>query len=85
MDKGSLMQVKIYAPFKTYFDGVASSVSAANQTGPFDVLPKHKNFMTLLSECDIVVRAPNQPEVKFPVTKGVMHVKADKATVFLDI
>ena len=43
------MNVKIYAPFKTYFEGPANSLSAANKTGAFDVLPQHKNFMSLLA------------------------------------
>ena len=35
------MAVKVYAPFKVYFEGDAMSVSAVNDTGPFDILPKH--------------------------------------------
>jgi len=79
------MHVKIYAPFRTYFEGDALSVSAENDTGPFDVLPKHKSFMSILKPCEIVVRAPNQPDFKMPIEQGVMHVKADRATVFLDV
>jgi F0F1-type ATP synthase epsilon subunit len=80
-----IMQVKIYAPFRTYFDGVAYSLSAENRTGPFDILPRHKNFMSLLVPCAITVRAPKQSDFKLKVTRGVMHVKSDKVTVFLDV
>ena len=79
------MQIKVWAPFRVYFDGVASSVSAKNTTGEFDVLPHHKNFITLLSSCNIVVRADNKPDFILPITRGIMHVKADKTIVFLDI
>jgi F0F1-type ATP synthase epsilon subunit len=78
------MHVKVYAPFKTYFNGVADSISAVNDTGPFDILPKHHNFMTLLSPCDIVVRS-DQGEEKVTITRGIMHVKADRVIVFLDV
>jgi F0F1-type ATP synthase epsilon subunit len=78
------MHVKVYAPFKTYFDGIANSISAANDTGPFDILPRHHNFMTLLSACDIVVRSDNGEE-KVTITRGIMHVKADRVVVFLDV
>ncbi|HSX47046.1 MAG TPA: hypothetical protein VLF87_03615, partial [Patescibacteria group bacterium] len=49
------MHVKVYAPFKVYYDGEAESISAENDTGPFDILRKHHNFMTLLNPGDIVV------------------------------
>ena len=45
--KGSL-HVKVYSPFQTYFDDSAKSLSAVNQTGPFDVLPEHHKFICLL-------------------------------------
>jgi len=79
------MHVKIYAPFKVYYDGMAASVSAENDTGPFDVLGHHKNFITLLKPCTVTVRMPGRPDYEIPVTRGVMHVKADMATIFLDV
>jgi F0F1-type ATP synthase epsilon subunit len=84
MDR-DLIQVKIYGPFRTYYEGPASSFSAENQTGPFDILAKHKNFMSLLVPCNIVVRAPQRPDFTMPIERGVMHVKANKVTVFLDV
>lgn len=80
----SRMHVKIYAPFKTYFDGDAHSVSATNDTGPFDILPKHHNFMTLLNTGDIVVRT-DRGEERIEITRGIMHVKANDVIVFLDV
>ncbi len=79
------MQIKVWAPFMVYYDGVASSVSAKNTTGEFDVLPHHKNFITLLSPCNITVRLDSKPDFVLPITRGIMHVKADKTIVFLDV
>jgi F0F1-type ATP synthase epsilon subunit len=79
------MHVKIYAPFKTYFDADATSISAINRTGQFDVLAHHKNFMTLLIPCNIVVRTDGKPNFTMPIQRGIMHVKADRTTVFLDV
>lgn len=81
---GTSMHVKVYAPFKTYYDGDATSISATNDTGPFDILPKHHNFMTLLSPGDIIVRS-NHGEESISISRGVMHVKADQVVVFLDV
>jgi F0F1-type ATP synthase epsilon subunit len=79
------MHVKVYAPFKTYFDGDAYSLSAVNSTGPFDILPHHKNFMSLLQSCTVTVRSPQKDDFNLKVNRGVMHVKSDQVTVFLDV
>jgi F0F1-type ATP synthase epsilon subunit len=80
----ALMEVKAYSPFKTYFEGEATSVSAESATGPFDVLGRHHNFITLLVPCDIVVRTPKGDET-ISIGGGIMHVKADKVIIFLDV
>ena len=85
IEDGKTMHVKVYAPFKVYFDGIATSISAVNYTGPFDSLPKHHNFMTLLSAGDITVRSEGDNEEKVKITRGIMHVKADDVVVFLDV
>lgn len=79
-----LMHVKVYSPFKIYFDEPAASISAINATGPFDILPRHHNFMTLLSEGEISIRG-KRGEQKIRITRGIMHVKADQVIVFLDV
>jgi F0F1-type ATP synthase epsilon subunit len=79
-----MMRVKIYSPYKTYFDEAAYSISAVNETGPFDILPKHHNFITLLSACVLVIRGIRS-EQKIRISGGLMHVKADDVKVFLDI
>ncbi|MGB4800777.1 MAG: hypothetical protein WBP03_04640 [Candidatus Saccharimonadales bacterium] len=78
------IRVKVYAPFRVYFEGLAESVSAASQTGPFDILKGHHNFITLLVPCDIVVRTGKEDEV-IRIQGGIMHVKADSVIVFLDV
>lgn len=78
------MRVKVYSPYKVYFDGDALSISAESATGPFDILPKHHNFITLLEPCDAVVRT-TKGEQTIRIGGGVMHVKADDLVVFLDV
>ncbi|HEX8763066.1 MAG TPA: hypothetical protein VF733_04900 [Candidatus Saccharimonadales bacterium] len=83
-DKTPTMHIKVYSPFKVYFDEVGESISAVNATGPFDILPRHHNFMTLLSPCELIIRSQRRDE-KIRISGGLMHVKADRVTVFLDI
>jgi len=78
------LHIKVYSPFKTYFNEDAYSISAVNDTGPFDVLPKHHNFMTLLKPCELLIDRQGGP-VRIRITRGIMHVKADKAVIFLDV
>jgi len=83
-DTHPLMHIKVYSPFKVYFDEEGESISGQNGTGPFDILPRHHNFMTLLTPCELVIRT-QQREQKIRISGGLMHVKADRVTVFLDI
>lgn len=85
-DKDKLtMRVKVYSPFRDYYDGQVFSVSAVNATGPFDILPKHHNFISLLSPCDLMLRTVREGDRKIIISGGIMHVKADQVIVFLDV
>jgi F0F1-type ATP synthase epsilon subunit len=78
--------IKIYSPFKVYFDGTGVSITAENDTGLFDILPGHHKFLTLLNPCEIKVQTTNETENQvFKIERGVMFVDHDKATVFLDV
>ena len=79
------MRVRVYSPFKVYFDNDANSITAENDTGPFDILPHHKNFMTLVHPCELVIRTKGQEDFKIRITRAIMHIKADQVTVFLDV
>jgi hypothetical protein len=80
-----VMRVRVYSPFRNYYDGQAFSISAVNATGPFDILPKHHNFISLLSPCDLVIRTVGEGDRKIIISGGVMHVRADQIIVFLDV
>lgn len=80
----STIHVKLYSPFQVYFDDHATSVSAENDTGPFDVLPRHHNFITLLNPCDVVIKS-DSGDKRIKISRGVMHVHRNKVTIFLDV
>jgi len=79
------MRVRVYSPFRDYYDGSAFSISAVNATGPFDILPRHHNFISLLSACELVIRPADGGEQRIVISGGIMHVKADQVIVFLDV
>lgn len=78
------MLVKVYAPFQVYFEGEATSVSAENATGPFDILPQHHNFLCMLVPGDLIIRTPDGSKT-VKVHRALMHVKADRVVVFMDV
>ncbi len=78
------MEVKIYAPFRVYYEGVGFSISAVNEVGPFDILPKHRNFLCMLVPCDIVVDTPEGKKI-VPIKRALMHVKSDRVAIFVDV
>lgn len=79
------MLVKIYTPFTTFFEGNAHSVTAVNETGRFDVLPGHHNFITMLKSGDVVVEKTDKEQQAIPIARGLMHVRDNRLIVFLDI
>lgn len=82
--KKPTMAIKVYAPFKVYFEGEGYSLTAVNETGPFDILPHHHNFLCMLVPCELVVKTPNETKT-IKISRALMHVKADAVTVFVDV
>lgn len=79
------MRVHVHSPFRDYYDGLAFSLSAVNATGPFDILPHHHNFISLLLPCEIVIRTVEEGERRIRISGGIIHVKSDQVIVFLDV
>jgi F0F1-type ATP synthase epsilon subunit len=80
------MYVKVYSPFKVFFEEPAYSISGINGSGPFDVLPGHHNFITLLERSEMIIKPVNtEKTVKILISGGIMHVRDDKVTVFLNV
>ena len=78
-------RLKVYSPFKVYFDGIVQSVSAVNETGPFDILAQHHNFVTLLKACDLSIIEQGKDKQILKIARGIMQVSADDVVVFLDV
>ena len=78
------MAIKVYAPFKIYYEGEGYSISAVNATGPFDILPKHHNFLCMLIPCNLVIEAPEGQKV-IKISRALMHVKSNRTVVFVDV
>ena len=82
--KKPTIEIKVYAPFKVYYEGLGYSISAVNQTGPFDILPHHHNFLCMLVPGNIKIQTPDGEKI-IKVNRALMHVKADRVVVFVDV
>jgi hypothetical protein len=82
--KKPTMAIKVYAPFNVYFEGRGYSITAVNETGPFDILPHHRNFLCMLLPCELIIRTPYETKA-VKISRALMHVSADKVTVFVDV
>lgn len=76
--------IKVYAPFKVYFEGEGYSISAVNATGPFDILPRHHNFLCMLVPCTLQIKTP-EGDKAIKISRALMHVKANRVVVFVDV
>lgn len=79
-----IMAAKVYAPFKVYFEGDIYSMTAENAVGPFDILPRHHDFLCMLVPCTLTLQTLHG-EQKIKISRALMHVKSDRVVVFVDV
>lgn len=84
MDEKQLLNVIVLSTGKTYFSGRAKSVSSNNKIGPFDVLPMHENFISMLYDRVVIVDDKGQ-KTEVPCDHGILEVTENRVRVFLGI
>lgn len=79
-----VLQVRINSPEKLLWEGEAISVSSKNSQGPFDILPYHTNFVTILE--DVVIKVNTGHEIKdFTFPHSVMYVHSNRVYIYTNI
>ena len=78
------VSVKVYAPFQVFFEGEAYSLSAVNETGPFDILPHHHNFLCMLVPGNLIIETPDGRKI-IKISRALMYVKSERVVVFVDV
>jgi F0F1-type ATP synthase epsilon subunit len=67
------------------FSGEAKSLSSINEDGPFDILPFHANFFSIIKEKIMIINQDDK-KTEIPINdKGIMRVMENKISVFLGI
>lgn len=73
------------APFKVYYEGDATSVSGANRIGPFDVLPGHADFFSVMSPGEVTIETGGAEPVKFDINNGIVTARDNQVMMFLNM
>lgn len=81
----NVLQVKILSPRKEFFSGQAVSVSSVNSKGPFDILPEHGNFITIVQNKPINIKLTNKQIQTFAFPLAVIYARKSLVTIFTDI
>jgi F0F1-type ATP synthase epsilon subunit len=72
------------APFHIYYEGTARLVSAINRVGPFDVLPGHADFFSVMSPGEVVIETESDT-INFNITNGIIGVRDDEVMLFVNM
>jgi F0F1-type ATP synthase epsilon subunit len=66
------------------FDGELAAVTSYNTVGPFDVLPRHSNFISMINK-RLILRQHDGRTDEINLDNGVMMVEENKVYIFLGI
>lgn len=76
------LHVRIISPQQLLLDTQAFSVSSKNIQGPFDILPRHANFMTMIENYPITIRVPRQKPFIFKFPLSIILVMANNVNIY---
>ena len=80
------LKVIARAPFHIYYEGDAVSLSAFNTVGPFDVLPGHADFFSMLTACKVSIdNGIDKDPITFEIRNGILTVRDDQVMLFANI
>lgn len=83
-----LLHVRIISPQQLILETEATSVSSENSQGPFDILPEHANFITVIENTPIIVRPasrgepPKEKPVTYTFPLSIIRVTANQVNIY---
>lgn len=79
-----LLHVKINSPEKILWEGEAEWVSSENSKGPFDILPLHTNFISILENKKIRIKTTSKVE-EFSYPWSVIYTHNNQVAIYTNI
>lgn len=79
---GQTLTVTVRSRDSEYFNGKAIAVSSTNQKGPFDILPKHTHFISLIKDSIAIYKTDTSIQ-KITFSNAVLKVKDDMVEIYI--
>jgi len=80
--KGKTLTVIVRGRDGKYFNDKAEAVSSTNKKGPFDILPKHTHFISLIQN-GITIHKIDRSIQEITFLSAVLKVKDDIVEVYI--
>lgn len=80
----NMLFVEVRNPDTRLYSGPAIAVSALNDIGPFDVLPAHENFISIIAN-KLIIFVDKKQKKEILLQKAVLKAKNNKVEVFIGI
>lgn len=80
----SNLYVRVISPDLIMFEGEAKAVSLTNDKGPFDILPGHENFISIIKN-KVVIYDLNQQKKEMPIISAVIKVYQNQIDIFTGV
>ena len=78
------LNVSVKDSERILWEGEADSVSSVNSQGPFDILPLHANFISVIENKPIVIRiGKDKKDYSFPFS--VVYAHSNKVQIFTNL
>lgn len=78
----SKLHVRIVSPLRLILDTEAEAVSSKNQSGGFDILAEHANFITLVENFPIIIRLKDQKRLVFKFPLAIILTVDNKVNIY---
>jgi F-type H+-transporting ATPase subunit epsilon len=82
---GKTLHVQVLSPHGLIWEGEARSVSSTNSQGPFDLLPQHAHFISLIERQPITAVTTEGEVQVFTYQSAVVRLYDDIITIYADI
>ena len=80
----STLHLLIRSREKLLFQGSVLAVSSVNESGPFDILPEHTNFISLIKDF-INIRLPDGKTQKITINNAIIKTNNNEVKIFLSV
>lgn len=76
------LKIRIQNPEVLVWEGEALSLSSENSMGPFDILPYHARFISVIEDRPIRIRLPGGEEKVFTFPRALISLSKDMVFIY---